>query len=104
MTKESFGNWFRRACEAAGVAKSAHGLRKTGAMRNAVAGATELELMARYGWTEPRTAAIYTRKASRERLALAADAKLETARIGNAGVPAPKYTAPHLEKKRANSA
>jgi integrase len=30
MTKESFGNWFRGACQAAGVPGSAHGLRKDG--------------------------------------------------------------------------
>lgn len=29
--KESFGNWFREACRAAGVPGSAHGLRKAGA-------------------------------------------------------------------------
>ena len=31
MTKESFGNWFRDACKAAGVLGFAHGLRKAGA-------------------------------------------------------------------------
>jgi integrase len=87
MRKESFGNWFREACKAAGVEKSAHGLRKTGAIRHALDGATEHELMARYGWAEPRTAAIYTRKANRERLALAADAKRRDARNGNGEPP-----------------
>jgi hypothetical protein len=33
--KESFGNWFRGACQAAGVPGSAHGLRKAGATRAA---------------------------------------------------------------------
>ena len=33
MAKESFGNWFRKACNAAGVPGSAHGLRKAGATR-----------------------------------------------------------------------
>jgi integrase len=104
MTKESFGNWFRKACRVAGVEKSAHGLRKTGAMAHAIDGATELELMARYAWTEPRTAAIYTRKANREKLALAADAKMETARNANAGAPHLKSITPHPEKKRRKSA
>lgn len=76
MTKESFGNWFREACKAAGVPGSAHGLRKAGANRLALAGATELELMALYGWSEPRTAAIYTRKANRARMAAQASEKL----------------------------
>ena len=76
MTKESFGNWFRDACHAAGVPGSAHGLRKAGANRAALAGATEHELMALYGWSEPRTAAIYTRKANREKLAAKAGEKM----------------------------
>jgi len=33
FTKESFGNEFRDACRAAGINKSAHGLRKIGAIR-----------------------------------------------------------------------
>ncbi len=32
MAKESFGNWFRRACNTAGVKGSAHGLRKLAAV------------------------------------------------------------------------
>tara|TARA_R110000868_G_scaffold190540_1_gene434327 strand:- start:319 stop:1227 length:909 start_codon:yes stop_codon:yes gene_type:complete len=76
MTKESFGNWFRDACRAAGVPGSAHGLRKAGANRAALSGATENELMALYGWSEPRTAAIYTRKANREKLAAKAGEKM----------------------------
>lgn len=40
LTKESFGNMFRVACTAAGVSKSAHGVRKIGATRAANAGAT----------------------------------------------------------------
>jgi integrase len=40
MTKESFGNWFRGACQVAGVPGSAHGLRKAGATRAAENGAT----------------------------------------------------------------
>lgn len=35
LTKESFGNAFRDACNAAGVNKSAHGVRKIGATRAA---------------------------------------------------------------------
>jgi integrase len=76
MTKESFGNWFRGACRSAGVPGSAHGLRKAGANRAAEAGATEHQLMALYGWSEPRTAAIYTRKANREKLARQASEKV----------------------------
>lgn len=83
MAKESFGNWFRGACRAAGVPGSAHGLRKAGATRAANAGATEHELMALYGWSEPRTAAIYTRKANRQKLAAQASAKITAAQNAN---------------------
>lgn len=83
MTKESLGNWFRKACRAAGVPGAAHGLRKAGATRAANAGATEHELMSLYGWAEPRTAAIYTRKANRERLSMQASDKVELARNAN---------------------
>jgi len=83
MIKESFGNWFRQACKAAGVPGSAHGLRKAGANRAALAGATEHELMALFGWSEPRTAAIYTRKANREKLAARASEKIEAAQNAN---------------------
>jgi integrase len=80
MTKESFGNWFGKVCRAAGVPGSAHGLRKAGATRAADAGATEYELMALYGWDSPRTAAIYTRKANREKLSRSGSEKLAKSR------------------------
>lgn len=76
FVKESFGNWFRKACTEAGVPGSAHGLRKAGATRAAEAGATEHELMAMYGWTSPKQAAVYTRAANRKRLAIAGAPKL----------------------------
>lgn len=76
FVKESFGNWFRKACDAAGVEGSAHGLRKAGATRAAEAGATEHELMAFFGWQNPKQAAVYTRAASRRKLAKAAGQRL----------------------------
>ncbi len=67
---ESFSNWFSEACERAGLPKcSAHGLRKAGATIAAENGATEMELMAIFGWSSPQQAAVYTRKANRVRLA-----------------------------------
>ncbi|CAB4124814.1 XerC Integrase [uncultured Caudovirales phage] len=70
-TKESFGNVFGEWCAAAGLQGfRAHGLRKTSATAAANAGATENELMAMHGWSEARTAAIYTRNANRRTLAL----------------------------------
>ena len=72
MTKESFGNWFREACNAAGVKKSAHGLRKSAAMADALDGWTDAELDAKFGWQGRRMASLYTKAANRERLSLAA--------------------------------
>jgi integrase len=52
LTKESFGNLFRKACRAAGLQnRSAHGLRKAAATRAANAGATVPELEAIFGWS-----------------------------------------------------
>jgi integrase len=50
LTKESFGNEFRKACRAAGVPGSAHGVRKIAATRAAENGATVAELEAIFGW------------------------------------------------------
>lgn len=66
----SFGGWFRKACDEAGLKHcSAHGLRKAGATMAANAGATPHELMAMYGWSKLSMAEIYTRDADRKRLA-----------------------------------
>jgi integrase len=71
--KESFGNWFGKACRTAGlVGKSAHGLRKASATADAYAGWTDAELEAKYAWTGRRMAGHYTRKAQRERLVIEA--------------------------------
>ena len=75
MKKESFGNWFRKACKAAGIDKSAHGLRKTAATLLAEAGGTGKELMAAFGWKSERMAAFYTLEADRKRLSLRASTK-----------------------------
>jgi integrase len=75
-TKESFGNAFSKAAHAAGVKKSAHGLRKLFASTWAERGATEHELMAMAGWMTPQMAALYTREASRARMSLNAHDRL----------------------------
>jgi integrase len=62
LTKESFGNVFRAACNAAGVKKSTHGVRKIGATRAANAGATVAELEALFGWTGGAMASHHTRR------------------------------------------
>lgn len=80
MTKEGLGNWFSKACDAAGVPGSAHGLRKSGARRAAENGATQAQLKAIYGWSEDKTAAIYIRDADRARMAKSGMNKLQIAR------------------------
>jgi integrase len=77
LTKESFGNEFRKACRAAGLqGRSAHGLRKAAATRAANSGATVPELEAIFGWSGGRMASHYTRSADRRRLARGAMHKL----------------------------
>jgi integrase len=90
MTKESFGNAFADACRAAGVKKSAHGLRKIGATRAANNGATVAQLNAIFGWTGSKMAILYTENADRRRLAQQAIGKLvnETA----TSIPSPLQT------------
>jgi integrase len=71
LTKESFGNLFRKACRGAGLLdRSAHGLRKAAATRAASAGATVAQLEAIFGWNGGTMAALYTRAADRRRLAM----------------------------------
>lgn len=68
-TKEAFGNWFAKACEAADLKGRAHGLRKAGATLAAEGGASAFALSAMYGWSNTRMAEVYTKKADRKLLA-----------------------------------
>jgi len=79
FTKESFGNEFRDACRAAGINKSAHGLRKIAAIRCAENEATVPQMNAIFGWTGSRMALHYIETASRKKLAADGMAKLERA-------------------------
>jgi integrase len=97
LSKETFGNEFRKACRAAGVPGSAHGLRKVAATRAANNGATVAELEAIFGWSGGGMASLYTRAADRRRLAHGAIHKLENekrtsmdAPSGEVRPPAPK--------------
>ena len=76
MTKESLGNAFADACRAAGIRKSAHGLRKAAATNAANNGASEAQLEAIFGWEGGKMAALYTRSANRRALATDAIGKL----------------------------
>jgi integrase len=78
MVKESFGTWFRECCRAAGVTKSAHGIRKVSATTAAENGATEADLDSLFGWKRGSgISATYTREASRARISTAAITKLQ---------------------------
>jgi site-specific recombinase XerD len=62
LGKETFGNYFREACTAAGVPGAAHGIRKTRATIEAENGASGAKLDALFGWkTGSNTSAIYIR-------------------------------------------
>ena len=79
--KASFGNNFHDWCVAAGLeGYSGHGLRKTSATEAANAGLSENEMKSRYGWSQARTAAIYTQTANRKRLSLQGAEKVQNAR------------------------
>jgi integrase len=89
LTKESFGNMFRDACQQAGVPGSAHGVRKIAATRAANRGATVAQLEAIFGWSGGTMASLYTRSADRRRLALEAMHKL--ANDDRTAIPAPNH-------------
>lgn len=72
-SSDGFGNAFRRWCHDAGLPHCGpHGLRKARAVDRAHAGATEREMMAAFGWSNPREPARYTRQAEQSALADAA--------------------------------
>ncbi|MDB5626933.1 MAG: Integrase/recombinase [Tardiphaga sp.] len=89
FVKESFGNWFKEACIAAGVPGSAHGLRKAGAVRAAENGATEWQLQAIYNWSTSKMAQLYPRAANKKRLAAGAIEMLMPAQKQNEKIPHP---------------
>lgn len=70
FTAAGFGNWFREACNAAGLKdRSAHGLRKAAARRLAEAGCSALQIGAITGHKTLREVSRYTAAADQERLA-----------------------------------
>jgi integrase len=82
LTKETFGNVFRHACNQAGVmGKSAHGLRKVAATRSAENGATTQQLMALFGWLSQKQAELYTRSADRKRMSRDAGAFMQRTQV-----------------------
>jgi integrase len=77
LTEGTFSHFFEKACTAAGVTKSAHGVRKISAIRLAHAGASVAELNAIMGWTGSDMALLYIQQADRARLAKTAMERLD---------------------------
>jgi integrase len=73
-----FSTWFRRCCNAAGLANgtSAHGLRKAACRRLAEAGCSAKEIMAISGHASLREVERYTKAVDQERMARAAMKRL----------------------------
>ena len=76
FTKAGFGAWFAERCDAAGVHKRAHGLRKAISRRLAEAGCTAYEIIAITGHSSAKEAEPYTRAVDQQRLADAAMQKV----------------------------
>lgn len=75
--KFTFGNWFRKACRAAKVFKSAHGIRKATAKMAAEADVTEAQINSFFGWAHgSKESAVYLEKARRNRMATSASKKM----------------------------
>lgn len=88
FTGNGLGNRVRSWCDEAGLPHcTAHGLRKAGATIAAENGATDDELMAIFGWTTKQQTTLYTRNASRKRLAGNAIHKLMPEQMENKVVP-----------------
>jgi integrase len=65
---KGFGNAMRQWCDQARLRNcSSHGLRKAGATIAAENGASDLQLMAIFGWTRAEMATLYTRRANRRK-------------------------------------
>ena len=71
FTAAGFTNWFRKACNEAGLQKgiSAHGLRKAAARRLAEAGCSMLEIASITGHASLSEIQRYTKSADQKRLA-----------------------------------
>jgi hypothetical protein len=79
MTKEAWGAKFKAYAVLAGVnepLKNCHGVRKARAEDAAYADCTEAQMMAMFGWTDPKMPALYIAKANREKLGLSGMDKL----------------------------
>jgi integrase len=89
MDKSTLGHWFGAACQAIGLDRSAHGLRKASARLYAERGASVAQLMALFGWRTPAIAMRYVAMADRKRMALDAQAAMDWTRSRTGNSPTP---------------
>jgi integrase len=87
MDKSTLGRWFAAACQAIGLDRSAHGLRKASGRLYAERGATVPQLMALFGWRNPAMAMHYASRADRRTMALDAQAAMDWDQIRNRNSP-----------------
>ncbi len=81
FTSNGFGNRMRKWCDDIGLKdRSAHGLRKSSATALAEAGASEKQLMAVFGWKDPKMARLYTEAAESRSMTDGAFQRLEAHR------------------------
>jgi integrase len=79
MGKKSWANKLKKYAVLAGInepKKSCHGVRKTRAEAAAYADCTESQMMAMFGWTDPKMPAHYIAKAKRDKLGASGMEKL----------------------------
>lgn len=70
MKERTFANRMREWCDEAGLPHcSSHGMRKAAAVAAGEGGASELQMMAIFGWRDPAMARVYTEKARRGKMA-----------------------------------
>lgn len=74
-TPSSFAYHFKKACKAAGITKTAHGLRKSAAIAYAEGNASNKALNSMFGWKDIRTADKYTKQASARKTGLEESAR-----------------------------
>ena len=107
MAKEAWAAKFKKYAVLAGVneaKKNCHGVRKARAEDAAYAGMTESQMMACFGWTDPKMAAHYIAQANRALLGSSGMAKMfERDRSANIGSrPALNERVTFLSNKRKN--
>ncbi|SDF18386.1 hypothetical protein SAMN05216337_10473 [Bradyrhizobium brasilense] len=81
MNKKAWAAKFKKYAVLAGVnepKKSCHGVRKARAEVAAYADCTESQMMAMFGWTDPKMPAHYIAQANRERLGISGMEKIVT--------------------------